>query len=299
VPAVTVGLAVFNGERYLAEALDTWLSQDFEDFELVVSDNASTDRTPEILRDYARGDARIRLVRRDRTVLAWQNYNGLVAEARAPLFAWSACDDLRNPSYLRVLVDALAREKDAVLAYGRAVFFGEARRMHRHLESDRRPGCEATPLARGIALLRARGWAPLYGVIRTELLQRTRLFVHPMGLPADTGLALELAMHGRFVYCPDALLSIRLHAGSLSSTPSEEINRGRRGRRLDPEALEFFEGLPKLDPVSRRLLLRELTVFCRKAQKPRRFLWRIPAFRSAYVHASRALVDLSRAVRRL
>ena len=97
---VTIGLPVYNGAKFLAETLDNWLGQDYGDFRMIVSNNASSDGTPAILADYAKRDSRIRVIRRDATVPAAQNFNELVAEADTPYFAWSSCDDLREPSFL-------------------------------------------------------------------------------------------------------------------------------------------------------------------------------------------------------
>ena len=74
-PRVSIGIPVYNGENYLAEALDSLLRQSFGDFELLISDNASTDRTQEICRAYAARDARIRYVRQDRNIGAGPNHN--------------------------------------------------------------------------------------------------------------------------------------------------------------------------------------------------------------------------------
>ena len=82
---VSVGMPVYNGAPFLREALDSWLAQEFEDFELIVSDNASTDDTPRILEEYARRDPRLRIVRRPETVYIVKNFNDLVGEASAPL----------------------------------------------------------------------------------------------------------------------------------------------------------------------------------------------------------------------
>jgi glycosyltransferase involved in cell wall biosynthesis len=80
--AVTLALPVFNGERHLATTLDSLLAQDFDDFELLISDNGSTDRTAEIVRSYAADDARIVFEPHDVNRGAIWNYNHLVARAR-------------------------------------------------------------------------------------------------------------------------------------------------------------------------------------------------------------------------
>src|SRR5262245_11420290 len=132
-PRVTIGLPVYNGAAFLAEVLDSWRAQDFEDYELVVSDNASTDATPAILAEYAARDPRLRVIRRPETVVPHRNFNELLAEARAPYFAWSAADDLRHPTFLRKMVDVLDREPDVVLAFCRTRLFGRASDAERPL----------------------------------------------------------------------------------------------------------------------------------------------------------------------
>ncbi len=297
---MSVGLPVDSGARFLSEALDCWLAQDFNDFELIVSDNASTDATPEILKEYALKDLRIRVVRRDETVVAYENFNGLVSEASAPLFVWAACDDLWDPSFLSQLVGALDERSDVVLAYCNPRYFGERSRVRSHhpTATVNPPGSEATPLARAISVLRVSGWLPVHGVIRTDVLRKSWLFFYPMGIAADVGLILELADLGKFHCVPKVLMSTRLRSDSLSRDLRDPIHFGRAGRRFDAGVLKFAEGLP-LSPRERRLFIRELQVYCRKAQKPRRHLWRISGFRSLYVRISRALIDLERVLRGL
>jgi GT2 family glycosyltransferase len=284
-------MPVFNGEAFLAEALDSLLAQEMGDFELIVSDNASSDGTPDILEAYAARDKRIRVRRRDETVIAWDNYNGLVGEASAPLFTWAACDDLRDPTCLSVLAHALESRPDAVLAHSAVRLFGDAHRVSRNDDLDRPVGDEETRLGRLISLLRSRRWHLVYGLIRTEALRRTRLFFHPMGFNSDVGLCLELATQGPFVFVPKPLLSFRLHPKSLSLDRDDPINVGHAGRRFDPEAQTWAEAVP-LDPKERRIFLMQLAVWCRKAQKPRRGVWRSAGFRSLYVRTANAWIDL-------
>ncbi len=88
-PKVTVGLPVYNGERYLRATLDSILAQDFEDFELLVADNASTDGTPQILQEYAERDGRVVVHRQPRNLGAAANYNWLAINARGEYFKWA------------------------------------------------------------------------------------------------------------------------------------------------------------------------------------------------------------------
>ena len=114
-----------------------------------------------------------------------------------------------------------------------------------------------------------------------------------MGFAADCGLCLELATQGRFLHVPEPLLQFRLHEKSLSVDRSDPIHQGQLGRRLDAAALEWARGL-ELSPVERDLFDRQLAVWCRKAEKPRRGLWRLAGYRSLYVRAAHRAIDARR-----
>ena len=93
-PRLSVGLPVYNGENYLAESIEALLGQTYEDFELIISDNASTDSTADICRRYAKQDSRIRYIRQPRNIGLSPNHNFVLQEARGELFKWAAADDL-------------------------------------------------------------------------------------------------------------------------------------------------------------------------------------------------------------
>ena len=122
-PQVSIGLPVRNGERFLPRALDCLIAQTLDNFEVVISDNASTDATSEICAEYARRDPRIRWFRQDENLGAAKNYNFVFREARAPYFAWAAHDDERHPDNLRRCVEYLETVlPSVVLAYPRSAF---------------------------------------------------------------------------------------------------------------------------------------------------------------------------------
>ena len=100
VPRVSIGLPVLNGEKYVAEALDAILAQSFLDFELIISDNASTDATPDICADYARRDARIRLHRHPSNLGAAPNFNFVFQRSRGEYFKWAAHDDQISSDFI-------------------------------------------------------------------------------------------------------------------------------------------------------------------------------------------------------
>src|ERR687897_507571 len=114
-PRVSVTLPVFNGERYLAQAIGSILDQSYRDFELIVSDNASTDGTNDICRSFEAQDRRIRYVRQPRNIGASPNFNICYALASGEFFKWAAHDDYLEPGYLAACVEALDANPDAVL----------------------------------------------------------------------------------------------------------------------------------------------------------------------------------------
>src|SRR5437879_6275032 len=105
-PRVSIGLPVFNGEKYLAKALDSLLSQEYEDFELIISDNASADETGRICENYARRDSRIRYSRNTCNIGLAPNHNRVFNRSRGELFQWAAYDDEYSRQMLKRYVEA-------------------------------------------------------------------------------------------------------------------------------------------------------------------------------------------------
>jgi tetratricopeptide (TPR) repeat protein/glycosyltransferase involved in cell wall biosynthesis len=116
-PLLSVGLFVYNGERFLEDALHSILNQTFRDFELIISDNASTDRTGEISQDYARRESRIRYYRSEKNMGAGWNARRVCELATGKYFKWAAADDMLEPEFLRRCVEALESDPACVLAY--------------------------------------------------------------------------------------------------------------------------------------------------------------------------------------
>ena len=101
-PQVSIGMPIYNAEKYLKEAIDSLLSQSFKDFELIISDNASTDSTHDICMEYAKKDHRIRYVRQSQNIGAWSNFQYVLDESQADYFMWAAHDDFRSIDYLEL-----------------------------------------------------------------------------------------------------------------------------------------------------------------------------------------------------
>ncbi|HKI17133.1 MAG TPA: glycosyltransferase family A protein, partial [Isosphaeraceae bacterium] len=117
VPRLTVGLPVYNGDKYIAESLDALLGQSYTDFELIISDNASTDGTADICRRYEKQDSRVRYFRQPQNIGLAPNHNFVAVQARGELFKWASNDDLYARDLLERCVDALDKYPDVVLAH--------------------------------------------------------------------------------------------------------------------------------------------------------------------------------------
>ena len=124
-PRVSIGLPVYNGEKFIREAIDSIFSQTFEDFELIISDNGSTDRTQQICQAYAAQDLRIRYYRNKKNIGAARNYNLVFELASGEYFKWAAHDDLCAPEYLERCVEILDRDPDVVLCYPKTSIIDE------------------------------------------------------------------------------------------------------------------------------------------------------------------------------
>ncbi|PSL04740.1 glycosyl transferase family 2 [Haloactinopolyspora alba] len=223
VPRVTIGLPVFNGEQYLRAAVDSILSQDYEDFELLLADNCSTDGTLAICRDAAKRDSRVSVHRSDTNRGAAWNYNRLVDLAQGEYFKWAAHDDLHEPAFLRRCVEMLDAEPDISLCYTRAVDIDEyGTVIHHHDLPNYATG--SSPSARvSSILLDPSPCIESFGLTRRrQLLQTSKIGAYT---GSDRTLFLELALLGRFHEIPETLFMHRNHAGQSVHQYKDSRNR--------------------------------------------------------------------------
>lgn len=207
-PRLTIGLPVYNGENFLSQAIEALLGQSFDDFELVISDNASLDTTANICKQYQAQDARIRYFRQPRNIGLSPNHNFTVDVARGEFFKWAAHDDLYARDLLKLCVEALDEYPDVVLANSwtaRIDGHGEVVKVERYpLKTALR-----SPSERFRSTLFDNGGDDDGGVIRTEVLRR----IAPQGSyhHADRTAVSELVLHGPFYHVPQWLFFRRDH----------------------------------------------------------------------------------------
>lgn len=121
-PQVSIGLPAYNNQAHIHETIDSLLIQSYTDFELIISDNASTDDTGAICLDFAARDARIRYVRQADNCGALANFQFVLDLSVGEFFMWSAADDIHSPNWVEVLVKLLGDNPHAVMAFGQVKY---------------------------------------------------------------------------------------------------------------------------------------------------------------------------------
>jgi glycosyltransferase involved in cell wall biosynthesis len=221
-PVVTIGMPVYNGARYLEEALRSIVGQTYQDFELIISDNASTDETEEICRRFAASDRRISYFRNKRNLGAAANYNRVIELARGRYFRHAAHDDILAPTNIERCVQVLEAAPDVVLVYPRMIMIDADgnkidTREHSLELGDSRPSARFAKYAQ--LCDDASMCDPVFGLFRTSALRETNLL--GAYIAADMILLGEIALRGRIVEVPDYLFFERYHAGgSVLSNPT-------------------------------------------------------------------------------
>ena len=231
-PRVALAMPVYNGAAYLAEALAALQAQTETRWVAFVTDNASTDATSEIVRQFASGDPRIRYVRNPVNLGANGNFNRsaeLAAASGAPFVKWAAHDDLPQPGYLAACLAALDAAPEAVGAHtairlidddGEPYPYDEASGgfvasetdLWRWRPDDMRALGDAAPAERLARFLRAKpGEWMIYGVFRTQPMAQTRPFTMP---GVEDALCAELLLRGPMLFVDSPLFDHRLHAES-------------------------------------------------------------------------------------
>src|SRR5260221_1173402 len=263
-PKVSIGLPVYNGEKYLRESIVSLLEQDYTDFELIIADNASTDATGDICREFARRDGRILYHRNPTNIGAGGNFRLVFSLARGEFFKWATYDDVHRPGCLRRLVEVLesAPPKVMLVASRNEIIDEESTvikaRNVEHLQNTRprayqRLGDILSGYQLGVAQ---------FGLYRRSMLARTRLiddFPH-----SDRVLLAELAMLGEVWEIDEILFARRYHtevSTTINKTKKEFVlwfNPNAKGwalkRLLTLEYVRSIFRLP-LSPFERVLCL--------------------------------------------
>jgi glycosyltransferase involved in cell wall biosynthesis len=195
-PRVGIGFPVYNGAEYLRTAIDGLLAQTFEDFELLICDNASTDDTPQICQEYAEKDERIRYIRNRFNIGGGPNLRRVFELNRGEYFKLAHHDDICHPEFLARCVEALDASPDVVCAFPSVTGIDLAGEVVAHHPAW--PGLEGDdPVERAwLALQFEREPLALFGVMRADVVEKVDLIGSSPS--ADRVWLAELLLHGPF-----------------------------------------------------------------------------------------------------
>jgi glycosyltransferase involved in cell wall biosynthesis len=262
VPKVSIGMPVYNGEKYLREAIASLLEQDYTDFELIISDNASVDRTAEICLELARQDPRIRYYCNETNLGAGPNFRRVFEVARGEFFKWACSDDVHRPGCLRRLVEVLelAPERVMLVAPHSEIIDEESAvvraRKVEHLHTTRpKPHQRLAEILPKMGIVAAQ-----FGLFRRKSLAKTRLLddFHS----SDLVLMAELAMLGEIWEIDEILFAYRYHmeVSTLINRTKKEFalwfNPKASGQALKRTLFrEYFRSIKRLplSPLERGL----------------------------------------------
>jgi glycosyltransferase involved in cell wall biosynthesis len=244
IPAVSIVMPVYNAAEYLADAVKSILSQTFEDFDFVIVNDGSSDRSRKMLQEFARADRRINLISRPNTGIVGALNDGLKA-AEAPLIARMDADDVSVPMRLQRQVDYMKAHPECVALGGRVVgtdpygcilFRSEHKLTHEEIETE---------------LLNGVGWALVHPAVmmRREAIEKVGGYRAEFQWVEDLDLFLRLAEIGRLANLPEELLLYRQHTTSVNRTRGDE-----QAKLADACVREAYRRRGKAVPVGWRFI---------------------------------------------
>lgn len=209
-PLLSIGMPVYNGDRFIVEALESILSQTFENFDLIISDNGSTDKTEEICRAYSHQDPRIRYYRNLKNLGAAWNYNHVFSLSSSPYFKWAAHDDVLAHDYLEKCVTVLDQHPEIILCFSKTSRINENSQIDGVYDDIEMRVASALRVDRFHDLVLFEHYCtPVFGLFRSYELRKTKCIGPYVG--SDRILLAELSLMGPFYRVPEYLFFRRDH----------------------------------------------------------------------------------------
>jgi glycosyltransferase involved in cell wall biosynthesis len=207
-PLVKIGLAVYQEQRHLRETLQSLLAQDYANFKVVISDNASTDTTQNICEEFQANDPRVTYYRSQTNLGAITNFNRTFELANdGKYFMWAGGHDLWDPGFVSAAVTVLQASAEVVLVYPRTMLIDDEGKHHGIVPDELRTR-GLRPLARYLKVIRnVQSCAAIHGLIRCEALARTDLLPPTWG--PDITLLSDLALKGQFERLEQVMFYLR------------------------------------------------------------------------------------------
>lgn len=241
-PRVSIGLPVFNGELYLEQSIASILAQTYTDFELIICDNASTDRTADICLAYSEKDSRVRYHRNATNIGGSKNANLTVSFARGEFFRWAAHDDFCAPELIAKCVEVLDQDPSIVLCSTQVFEIDEDGKVSQITGRKLAESEKSFRRFRELSFRHEHNCEPTYGLIRTEILNKTRL--EQNYFDSDRTLLCELSLYGRFHEIQEPLFYKRYHPKNQYLDARARMawfNPNLKGKITFPNWLQFFD----------------------------------------------------------
>ncbi|MDZ7958057.1 MAG: glycosyltransferase family 2 protein [Aulosira sp. DedQUE10] len=236
---LSIGLPVYNGEKFIRESIDSILAQTFQDFELIISDNASTDSTEEICRAYAAQDQRIRYYRNQTNIGCARNFNRVFELSTGEYFKWAAHDDLHAPDFLQKCIAILDQDPTVVLCHSHVYYIDQQGKFIQTYDIKFKTD-SPKPQERFQDLLTKHYCYQMFGVIRAEAIKK----IPPMSScgAADAIFLLRLGLLGRFYEIPEYLFFARSHPQQSISMflPNYLLYNSNNQKELLRELPDFY-----------------------------------------------------------
>ncbi len=236
-PLITIGLPVYNSERYLPQSIESLLAQTYRHFVLVISDNASTDRTADICQRYASEDPRVRYFRNAVNIGLTGNFNRVFELCQTKYFKWSTADDFWAPDMLADAVAVMEADPSIALCYPQTVIVdGEGREQGRY--QDKLHLMQDDPASRFLAVVENISLVNHHlGLLRSDAIRRTRLFGKHVS--ADIGFVAEMSLYGKFFEVKKYQFYRRFHTESSSWNRGDQEQEARRFHAANVRRVPF------------------------------------------------------------
>jgi len=217
---LSVGMPAYNSELGIRDAIESILNQSFTDFELIISDNASTDATQSICEEYAAKDSRVQYTRNNVNIGAADNYNAVFKLSKGKYFKWASSNDYCAPRFFEQCINTLEKHPDAVLAFPRTRLYSDNIDDHFDYE-DFLDTTSDSPKERMLHIIdNIRLNNIMNGLIRSDALSKT--YLHLPFFASDSCLMCELALYGKFIEVPEYLFYRRMDEESSTSMQDEK-----------------------------------------------------------------------------
>jgi glycosyltransferase involved in cell wall biosynthesis len=219
-PLVSIGVPVYNEERYIDLTIDSLLSQNYPNLEIIISDNASTDSTSEICQARSKSDSRVRYFRSEQNEGAVNNFNTAFRWATGKYFMWAGAHDLWDPTFISKAVTLLEAEPTVILVYPQTMVI-DSEGVQSTTVPDEIDTRHLLPLQRYLKFIWRVHWCNMiHGLIRSDVIRETKMFRHIWG--SDILLLTELSLAGEFAQIPETLFYRRENRPHVEQTTVDD-----------------------------------------------------------------------------